>query len=147
LEIDLDKLQKTLGEERILITYFDDVEIIQSDSFIPALQYLGSKGFFPTYKAKPEEALDSATARIWLQAASNMNYGNPTDPNRIATILADLESTRMKSNQSWKEFLNAADRIDSTFGKVLRLEGNRAAASRVTRGEACEAIYTALFAE
>ena len=147
LEIDLDKLQRTLAEERILLTYFDDVEIIQSDSYVPALQYLGSKGFFPTYKAKPEEALDSATARIWLQAAFAINNGSPTDPDMIASKLAVLESTGVKNNQSWSQFLDLAEQIDPEFGKTLRLKADPASTNQLSRGEACEVIYRAMFVE
>ena len=145
LEIDIDRLQKTLADERILLTYFDDVELIQSDSFVPAFQYLGSKGFFPAYKAMPKAALDSATAKIWLKVASQVSRGALKDPNQVAAQLATLQSKGVKNKLSWKEFLNSADQIDSTFAIALRSKAN--SNGNVSRGEACEVIFRALFAE
>lgn len=147
LEIDIDRLQKTLAENRILLTYFDDVEILQSDSFVPALQYLGAKGFFPSYQAKPDEGLDSATARHWITAVSSATQGHWTDPNQIAAALARTESTHDGSVLSWSGFIRLTEEIDSEMGKAMRLRVEPASIKEsLSRGEACEILYTILFA-
>jgi len=44
-----------------------------------ALQYFGTKGFFPTYDAKPDEPLTTAEMNDWLNRAAPL-VGRPINP-------------------------------------------------------------------
>lgn len=91
VELDVGALQRTLAAERILLTYFDDVELMQGDAWVPAVQFLGTKGFFDTYRARANDPLDETTAEIWLEALGAIHRDGSTDPNETARALSERE--------------------------------------------------------
>ena len=65
--VDVTSLQRELLRQGQVLTYFKDVSPDNPAYF--ALQYFGTKGFFPDYFARGGDVLDGATARRWLMAA------------------------------------------------------------------------------
>ena len=39
------------------------------EPWVPAMQYFGTRGFFPSYDARPGEILEAPTANAWARAA------------------------------------------------------------------------------
>jgi hypothetical protein len=66
--IDVDRLQREILKRGQVITYFKDID--QKDPAYPALQYFGTKGFFPDYFARSREPLDAETAATWWRLAT-----------------------------------------------------------------------------
>lgn len=58
-------LQRRLAENGVMLTFFNDVDMATAEPWVPAVQYLGAKGLFPTYDARPAAALDEQTAADW----------------------------------------------------------------------------------
>jgi hypothetical protein len=64
----VDRLQREILKRGQVITYFKDID--QKDPAYPALQYFGTKGFFPDYFARSREPLDAETAATWWRLAT-----------------------------------------------------------------------------
>ena len=65
--VDVDALQRLLVGRGQVLTYFKDID--HKHPAFAAMQYFGTKGFFPDYVARPDEPLDEATARRWFGLA------------------------------------------------------------------------------
>ena len=62
--VPIESLQRELLKQDQVLTYFKDID--RKDPAHAALQYFGTKGFFPDYYAKSKDKLDRATADHWL---------------------------------------------------------------------------------
>jgi hypothetical protein len=144
LEIDLDRLQRTLAEQRIILSYFDDVEMTQPQSYVAAVQYFGTKGFFPTYKAQANEAVDRNTAEIWLKTLIKLRKREPFDPNSVARSLSRIRVADKKILTK-NALVKLANELDPEIAHTLSilLEENDEQAS-LSRGETCELLYASL---
>jgi hypothetical protein len=60
-------LQRRLVENGIMISYFNDSDMAASDDYVPAVQFFGARGFFPSYDAAPVADLDRGTGRAWIE--------------------------------------------------------------------------------
>jgi len=63
--VDVPRLQRLLAGRGQVLTYFNDVK--PTHPAFAALQYFGTKGFFPDYAAKPDELIDAETAARWIR--------------------------------------------------------------------------------
>lgn len=61
--IDIDRLQRNLVEDHQVITFFSDVDF--AAPHFAALQYFGTWGFFPSYKARPLQPVSRGVAAQW----------------------------------------------------------------------------------
>jgi hypothetical protein len=115
---------------------------------VPAVQFFGAKGFFPSYDAKPQEPLDRATARVWIDGICAIAAGR----------LNTLELAQAVARASG---LGATDIPFAEFRRLLSeqlafiFDGAPAAVASaaptpaehpqpVTRAVACEYMYDAL---
>ena len=67
--VDVTKLQRTLVTHGVMITFFNDVDMGCTARWLPALQILGTRGFFEDYDAWPHHPLDAVTAAKWAKRA------------------------------------------------------------------------------
>jgi hypothetical protein len=65
--VNIARLQRTLLEQGQVLTYFKDLD--PSDPAFRAIQFFGTKGFFPDYYARASEPLESTEAARWLKIA------------------------------------------------------------------------------
>lgn len=145
LKLDINQLQRTLAEQGFLLTYFDDIEILQPDAFVPAIQYLGTKGFFPEYEARAQDPLDAETAMIWLKIASELLRKQESDPNQHAALLANFQPDRQALALSADGFLQLSQTINSDLFHALEREPQHTTPQApLTRGEACLWVYRSL---
>jgi len=143
-EIDSDFLIRLLARERIMISFFNDVEGREYSQWYPAIQYLGTKGFFGTYTAFPNEKLSVELANEWLSHIKQWIHLRSIKMKDIKKILKAEES---KGNI----FVNAKDftsglgesvgnpKMVSDLSKKLKIHNN----SFITRGDACRLIFEA----
>lgn len=66
-QVKVDALQHELLRAGQVLTFFRDIN--RSSPDYAALQFLGTRGFFPDYLARPAERLEPDTARDWLSRA------------------------------------------------------------------------------
>lgn len=128
--IDTDALTRTLAAKRVMISFFNDVDLGGPESWIPAVQYFGAKGFLADYDARPSAPLTTAVARAWAEAFASLPRG-ALDP--MQTLRAVTAAERSA----------AAEPITRTaFGRLL---GRTAVAGdkSLTRAEALEILWRA----
>jgi hypothetical protein len=143
-EIDSDFLIRLLARERIMISFFNDVEGREYSKWYPAIQYLGTKGFFGSYMALPNEKLTAILADEWLSHIKEWIQMKSTNFKQIKKILKAEESNR-------DIFVNAKDfafslgeaignpQKVSDLSTKLEIHNN----SYITRGDACRLIFEA----
>ncbi|MGE3315271.1 MAG: FAD-dependent oxidoreductase [Planctomycetaceae bacterium] len=73
--IDTDLLAQNLAERRFLLSFFNDVENAESKAWYPAVQYLGARGYFGSYDARPERPLTGPLASAWVELTGRLLRG------------------------------------------------------------------------
>ena len=146
--IDLDRLQRQLVENGLMISFFNDFDMATDEPWVPAVQYFGTKSFFGDYDARPEEPLTENLARHW------------------AKVVCIPESGRMSTDrQICRDSFNASNHSrEITFGQFIDLVRRQYTRKGITppdldaalhgygwesqtvcsRGEACRLLYVAL---
>jgi hypothetical protein len=131
-ELPAERLVEYLADHRYLISFFNDLKVDQPDHWLPAFQYLATKGFFANYDALPKEPLKASTAKVWLEAARALR-SSKLDGNETARAVAKAES-QPSTPISRGEFFTAAG---------LKVDQDRA--TPITRAEAAVKLYETLF--
>lgn len=147
-KIDTDKLMRLLAEKRIMITFFNDMEGRESAPWYPAVQYLGTQGFFGSYDALPNEKLSINLANAWIDYISRWLKNRTSDPTSNAKDILTAE-------QKGGEAIDAGA-FAHRLGKVLITNGDNPVDliqlmkrlniypdSLITRGDACRLIFEA----
>jgi hypothetical protein len=86
-KLDPDVLIRKLATSRVMISFFNDVDVTADDPRIPAAQYFGTKGFFASYDAKLDAPLAEAVATIWAK-----NYDDP-QKRAVAVHIAETQES------------------------------------------------------
>jgi hypothetical protein len=94
-KLDPDQLVRGLCDRRFMVTFFNDVNVAGDETGIPAVQYFGTKGFFPDYNARLHEALKVATGKAWAAGFTKLLHGK-LDPNVLVQTVAAAEGTAGK---------------------------------------------------
>jgi len=63
--LDPDKLVKRLASGRIMLGFFNDLDVSSDDPRVAAAQYFSTKGFFADYDARLDEPLTEAVRAAW----------------------------------------------------------------------------------
>lgn len=82
-DIQVAALQLRLAENRVMLTFFNEFDMATDAPWVSAIQFLGTKGFFSSYNAKPDSALTTAVGEIWGRA-----FGSLMDGSHDAAICA-----------------------------------------------------------
>lgn len=85
--VDADALQRLAAERRFMLTFFNDAKDQEREPWYPAVQYLGTKGFFGSYDALPNEPLTHQLAVEWARAAAEIVRGEGDANQRAARAL------------------------------------------------------------
>jgi hypothetical protein len=78
-EIDADGLVRLLAEHRFLLSFFNDLEGQEDANWFPAVQYLGTQGFFGTYHAQPLDLLLVPLATAWIEHTVSLTQNKIQD--------------------------------------------------------------------
>lgn len=129
-------LLRTLVQRRHLVSFFNDIKVDAVEDWNPAVQYLGTKGFFATYDARPGDPLDEATAMLWVDGLVQLQAGE-LDPMKLARSLMAVE------NRERAKAVTAADFV-ALFPQEWRSRLPRSGpetGKMLTRGEACRLLF------
>lgn len=75
-KLDPDLLIRELVNHKVMITFFNDVDVTSQDPRVPAAQYFGSKGFFSDYNARLDEPLKASLEAVWREGFAALKMGN-----------------------------------------------------------------------
>ncbi|MEP6670123.1 MAG: FAD-dependent oxidoreductase [Chthoniobacter sp.] len=140
-QLDADKLVRALVDQRQLVTFYNDVKGDRNDAWIPAAQYFGTKGFFPSYDAQMDRKLTREVAKQWILALADMQAGK-LDPVAMAARLADIDQKDGPAvTIAWLEGQLSDARIPAlTIARMMRPLQE----IPLRRGDVCQAFYNAL---
>jgi hypothetical protein len=86
-----DLLIRKLAASRVMISFFNDVNVTSDDPRVPAAQYFGTKGFFASYDAKLDAPLTAAVKSAWQDGFENLRKGT-LEPMQLARAVHDAEA-------------------------------------------------------
>lgn len=85
-QLDPDLLIRKLATGRVMISFFNDVDVCDGGAWIPATQFFGTRGFFSDYNARPNDLLTEAEREAWQQGFSQLQRGT-LDPAKLAAAV------------------------------------------------------------
>jgi hypothetical protein len=93
------QLVRELCERRSMIAFFNDINIRGSESWIPAVQFFATCGFFADYNARMGDGLKLATARVWAEGFARLRAGT-LDVNALARAVAEAERSEQDATEA-----------------------------------------------
>jgi hypothetical protein len=90
-KLDPDHLVRKLAASRVMVTFFNDVDVASNDPRVAAAQYFGTKGFFAGYDAQLDEPLTEAVRGVWLDGFEKLKQGT-LDAAKLAAAVQAAES-------------------------------------------------------
>lgn len=139
--INPDELVRRLAAGRIMLSFFNDVEVDPRESWVPAVQYFGTQGFFGSYDAQPLGPVSTTLAEAWSAAAAELITGKPGDPTERARRMLAVERDQADAltvEQFLVIFSRALTRAGVTHSvPALRQQVQLANEVRISRGNAC----------
>ncbi|OYW71798.1 MAG: hypothetical protein B7Z37_26735 [Verrucomicrobia bacterium 12-59-8] len=63
--LDAEVLLRRLVTKKVMVSFFNDLDVAADDPRIAAAQYFATKGFFADYNARLDEPLKAATEAVW----------------------------------------------------------------------------------
>ncbi|MBI3974274.1 MAG: FAD-dependent oxidoreductase [Chloroflexi bacterium] len=87
-----DRLQWHVANRRVMLSFVNEFDMAADAPWVPAVQYLGTKGFFPSYDARPLDPLDSITAIHWARSACDVLQGQGNAGERARHLLRALRA-------------------------------------------------------
>ena len=90
-KLDPDHLVRKLAASRVMVTFFNDVDVASNDPRVAAAQYFGTKGFFAGYDARLDKPLTEAVRRVWLAGFEKLKQAT-LDPAKLAAAVQAAES-------------------------------------------------------
>jgi hypothetical protein len=98
-------LVRKLATSRVMISFFNDVDVTADDPRVTAAQYFGTKGFFASYDAKLDAPLTEAVKAAWKKGFDDLKKG-ALEPMQLAKAVHAAEA-------------NPAQQTKETRGAVL----------------------------
>ncbi len=74
--LDSDVLIRKLAASRMMISFFNDVDVTADDPRIAAAEYFGTKGFFSSYDAKLNAPLTESVKAVWQEGFVKLQQGS-----------------------------------------------------------------------
>ncbi len=146
-----DHLLRALVERRAMISFFNDIDPVAKEPWVPAIQYLGAKGFFATYDARPHAPLTTATARAWANAFDSLLSKNTPDTSANAAATAqsmpanaddpDQPAVTLDTFVSLLKAKLHNRNMDTTPLESARRASGLSEPAPLTRGPACRIVY------
>jgi len=153
-ELSGDLLQRRLVERGVMVSFFNDLDMATDALWVPAVQYLGTKGFFASYDAQPAAPLLAGEAHEWARAAGELLAGagdansrarmvwrndQPGDQTRqgdIGTTTAGFVRMLTATMASQEQITSRVE--EAVEACLLELDAS------LSRGDACRLIYHVL---
>ena len=145
-EINPDTLVRLLAEHHFLLSFFNDVEGYEEADWFPAIQYLGTKGFFGTYYARPSAFLTDSLATAWINLAARMVQGASIDATSAARLNLTAEKKESEALTAFDfvhRLANALPKSDWRISLIPTLLDQYGIDPNtpISRGDACRLIF------
>jgi len=140
--LDTDRLARRLANRGILLSFFNDVRQHTHKPWYAAVQYLGTRGFFGSYDARPGEALRGPLAEAWAKLTVALVNRQPRDATADArdSWQAEHQGGEPVSAAEFARMLDTASGTDRFTKQLALLEIDSSAI--IHRADACRLIFT-----
>ncbi|MFN7890758.1 MAG: hypothetical protein ACK5OC_10750, partial [Pirellula sp.] len=95
------------ASSRMMITFFNDIDVTRDDPRVPAAQYFGTKGFFASYDAKLDAPLTEAVRAAWQEGFEKLEQGTLEPMQLVKTVHAADAQPSPATDQKRGDFLMA----------------------------------------
>ncbi len=143
--VDADTLIRHLAEQRFLLSFFNDIEGRESANWYPAVQYLGTKGFFGSYESRADQKLTKELAKRWAEQLKNWRSTGSWDANgqarqtlQVETVNGDPVQASVFAKAIEQSVLLPGQGEKWLKGLSIRKE------TALTRGDAARIIFEAI---
>ena len=139
--LDPDLLLRRLVAAPMMVSFFNDFDMATKAPWVPAVQYLGTRGFFADYDARPDEPLCLAVAEVWARAFGELvaepQRGADADRAALATAQAvhRASAAERPSGHGDAGVDRPAAAIDRTRFKAVLTTAARSRGLEVSAGE------------
>ena len=142
--LDPNLLLRELANHGQMISFFNDLKVDARDARISAIEYLGTKGFFASYDARPNEPLSEPVAEAWVRGLADLRAGK-LDSSKLAqtVFVADQNDAAPITSDHFSELLRKAGVPAYLVGEVRRRLGPPRN-DTFARGDVCYAFYQLL---
>jgi hypothetical protein len=135
-----DRLVRELCARRFMVSFFNDVKVDSTETWIPAVEYFGSKGFFPGYDARPNDSLDVETAELWARGLAGL-LGRQLKPQALASQIYSVQAKdrSIVNLDSFGAMLKKTKGINvaKVESLVAKFRSEMNSPNDLSRGEAC----------
>ena len=136
-KLDPERLLRVLVANRQLVSFFNDVKVTGDEPWIPAVEYFGTKGFFPGYNARAGEPLTRELGKAWAGGFAKLRAGD-LDPNAFARSLAALDLPEDAPTISGGDF---AKMLPGGVAEILIAKLGLDPMAQISRGDACRLMF------
>jgi hypothetical protein len=102
-----DLLQRVLARDRMLLTFFNDVDPGSEEPAVPAVQYFGTKGFFPDFNGRLDDPISAGVARVWAEGAAALARGQHDAMELARAVLAEETAPAVPSGSTRRQAIMA----------------------------------------
>jgi hypothetical protein len=89
-------------EHGVMVSFFNDFDMaLREAPWVPAIQFLGTRGFFASYDARPADPLTTDLARVWLEAIAG-DAQPPAERARRVRIMEGTGASPCSSNDFFR---------------------------------------------
>lgn len=146
-QLDVRQLQRQLAANRIMISFFNDLDVSIREPYVEAMECLAGLGFYCDYNARPQKPLTRSVAGQWAGTLARVMEGK-SDPMAEGTKLLAIEEGNeeisladfrdlMKQELGGKE--SALERFDQAIHEL-----DRPTEGALDRATACVLIYNVI---
>ena len=145
-KVDKEELLRTLADKGVMLSFFNDVEGREYETWYPAVQYMGTKGYFGTYEVMAEEKLNSELADAWLLHTTQLLKNTKLDHTAVARTMmaAEQPGKSTLTAEAFAKKLSDALPSGSEQSKrpaTLLKKFGITPKTAISRGDACWLIY------
>jgi hypothetical protein len=86
-------LIRKLAASRVMISFFNDLDVTSNDPQVVAAQYFATRGFFASYDAKLDEPLTEAVKAVWQDGFEKLQ-NDTLVPMQLAKAVHEAEALK-----------------------------------------------------
>lgn len=136
------ELQRKLAERGVMISFFNDFDMLTPEPWVPAVQVLAAMGLFRGYDAAPGGALTRETARRWVGMTGARLAGEAWSASDNARSLpADDSSGPIGGGEFAALLLREFDGRGLPRAAAERLSSAVSSFPVLSRGDTCLILY------
>lgn len=143
--LNVDQLQRKLTESGVMLSFFNEFDMNSDEDWVPAVQYLGTKGFFDSFDARPEDRLTSSCASEWAQTAVAILTDDVDGTERAQAVRNDGEDNPAVTADEFIDMLCWELQHAGMEERAIELQERKGEPrTELLRGEACQLVYNLL---